>query len=88
MKPQHIFKAVENLATGAEITFNETDLDSLVWYSPAIKQPTNAAILAEIERIIADEPLEAERIEARKDAAKAKLTALGLTPEDLKALGL
>jgi hypothetical protein len=88
MNPQDIFKAVRNLAAGAEITFNETDLDSLVWYSPDIKQPTKAAILEEIERIIADEPLEAEREQAKKLSAQAKLEALGLTADDLRALGL
>lgn len=88
MNPRHIFQAVENLAPGAEITFTETDLDSIVWYSPDIKQPSNSEILAEVERIIADEPFAAQRNLAKKEAAQAKLAALGLTADDLKALGL
>jgi hypothetical protein len=82
MKPQHIFEAIENLAPGAEITFSETDLDTLVWYSPNIGQPSKEEILAEVERVIANpkpvvEPTVAE-----------KLASVGLSIEELKeALG-
>ncbi len=39
------------------------------------------------DNLIAEETLQAEKI-AAKEAAQAKLTALGLTTDDLKALGL
>lgn len=83
MKPQHIFKAIEKLAPGAEVTFTETNLDTLVWYSPSIKQPSNAEILAMVEQIIAEEPLKA-KIEA--DARKALLEKLGITEDEVRLL--
>lgn len=83
MNPQHIFKAIEKLAPGAEITFTETDLDSLVWYSPHIEQPSKEAILAEVKKIIAEEPLKA-KIEA--EAKEALLAKLGITVEESRLL--
>jgi hypothetical protein len=51
----------------------------------------NAAELAQLAKEVAErealEQAEAEA-QAKKAAAKAKLEALGLTPEDLKALGI
>lgn len=83
MKPQHIFEAIENLAPGAEITFTETDLDTLVWYKQEIPQPSKEEILAEIERVIANpKPIVEPTIEQ-------KLASVGLSIDDLKvALGL
>ena len=43
----------------------------------------------EIDKANAQKEKEAElKVEAAKEAAEAKLTALGLTTDDLKALGL
>ena len=83
MKPQHIFEAIENLAAGAEITFTETDLDTLVWYKPEIPQPSKEEILAEIDRLIANpKPVTEPTVEE-------KLASVGLSIDDLKAaLGL
>ncbi len=83
MKPQHIFEAIENLAPGAEITFTETDLDTLVWCKPEIEQPSKEEILAEIERVIANpKPIVEPTVEQ-------KLASVGLSVDDLKAaLGL
>jgi hypothetical protein len=83
MKPQHIFEAIENLAPGAEITFSETDLDTLVWYSPEIEQPSKEEIFAEVERVIASpKPIVEPTVEE-------KLASVGLSIDDLKsALGL
>lgn len=44
--------------------------------------------LAELEKIAADEVATKEAAKAAADAALAKLAALGLTADDLKALGL
>jgi hypothetical protein len=87
MNPEIISKAIQNLAPGANFTFNHLDLDSLVFLND-VKKPTKAQIQSEIERVIEEnKQTEANRVIA-KAAAEAKLEALGLTPEDLKALGL
>ena len=81
-----IMRAIENLAPKAECSFSATDLDTLIWYSDDIKQPTNSAILAELVNVKAA----VEQAEAGKAAAKvsaqAKLAALGLTPDEVTAI--
>ena len=42
----------------------------------------------ELEKKIADKLAEKEQADAAREAAQAKLAALGLTADDLKALGL
>lgn len=81
-----IMRAIENLAPNAECSFSATDLDTLIWYSDDIEQPTNSAILAELVNVKA----EVEKNETDKAAAKAsalaKLAALGLTEDEAKAI--
>ena len=71
----------------AEWSLNGDDYDGLTWLTKS-KKPTKeeldeqwAIVLKEIEQEKAD-------LEAKKVAALAKLDALGLVPEDLRALGL
>jgi hypothetical protein len=56
-----------------------------------IEQDYTEAQIAEVEtqkQIIAEKIAVAQQIEAARAAAQAKLAALGLTTDDLKALGL
>jgi hypothetical protein len=71
----------------AEWTLNGDDYDNLVWLSDTPK-PTKKE-LDDLWKSVLDQ-VEAEKqakINA-KEAAQAKLTALGLTIDDLAALGL
>ena len=81
-----IMRAIENLAPNAECSFSATDLDTLIWYSDGIEQPTNSAILVELVNVkAAVEKAEADKASA-KASAQAKLAALGLTEDEVTAI--
>ena len=81
-------RAVANLI-GEEIAWKYLG-DELIIYTEGIKAPTKTAINAEIARLEAQEQqAKAEAAAAAKrSAALAKLEAIGLDEDDLKALGL
>ncbi len=72
-------KTLQALRPGKEFTYNDEDLSTVQWNDPSIVTPTQAEVDAEIAR------QEREALD-KKTEAEAKLAALGLTPEDLKAL--
>lgn len=80
-------KVLEMLCDGIEYTISEDDYDSINWYgkSPAITKAQFEAGFAQYDAWKAEQEAQAA---AKKAAAEAKLTALGLTTDDLKALGL
>ena len=71
------------------MTYTITDHDSIT--KETVERKANADEIAQIEalqaKVIANKA-EAEAKAAAKQAAQAKLAALGLTVEDLQALGL
>jgi hypothetical protein len=76
--------AIFRLYPNVEWTLQGDTLDGLTFNDPSIEKPTQA----QLNSIFAQ--IEAEKVEAetKKQAAKAKLIALGLTSEDLESLGL
>ena len=72
---------------GSQWTLNGDDYSGLVWLSNTDKpsKATLDGLWAEVEDLI---EAEAELKAPAKAQAEAKLTALGLTTDDLKALGL
>jgi hypothetical protein len=82
-----IVKALENLKPGAQWTLSGDDYGDLVWLS-AGNAPTFAELQAEIALLPQKEKAKADKAIADKAAAQAKLEALGLTVDDLAALGL
>ena len=80
--------AIRKLHPKAEFSFGEGGYPSIKWDVLEGDAPTQAEIDAAIEQIKADEATEQIALEAAKEAAQAKLAALGLTTDDLKALGL
>ena len=68
-------------------TLNGDDYDGLTWVSdtPKPSKATLDGLWDEVQELIA---VEAEAKVAAKAAAQTKLSALGLTVEDLQALGL
>jgi hypothetical protein len=64
------------------------DGSGLVWLDKSQIQPTEAEIQAGLVAYNAAEAQALSKAEADKAAAQAKLEALGLTADDLKALGL
>lgn len=80
--------AIRKLHPEAEFSFGEKGYSSIKWDVLNGDAPTQAEIDAAIEQVKADEA-QAELDKAAKKAnAEAKLVALGLDLEDLKALGL
>lgn len=80
--------AIQSLRPNAEYTFNDADYQTVNWLILEGKAPTQAEIDVAIEQIKADEAQAELDKAAKKAAAEAKLAALGLTADDLKALGL
>ena len=84
----YTMKAIKKLKPNAEFSFNDEDYSTIQWYVLDGKAPTQAEIDDAIEQVKADEAQAVIDKASAKAAAQAKLAALGLTVEDLQALGL
>ena len=84
----YLTKAIKKLKPSAEFSFQEDNYSTIKWDVLEGKAPTQAEINEAIEQVKADEITEAEARAQAKAAAEAKLSALGLTTDDLRALGL
>jgi len=83
-----LLKAIQKLHPKAEVVIYDNDLSTAIWHNFEGNKPTQAEIDAAIEQIKKDElQAEIDKAEA-KAAAEAKLVALGLDLDDLRALGL
>jgi len=71
----------------AEWTLNGDDYENLVWLSDSPK-PTKKQLDDQWESVLAEIEADKQAKIDAKEAAQAKLTALGLTVSDLEALGL
>jgi len=72
---------------GSEFTLVNNDYSKLAWLSDT-KKPTKKELDDLWSEVEAEIAAEAQAKTAAKAAAQAKLAALGLTVEDLTALGL
>ena len=88
MKAIEITKAIQRLRPTAEFSFQNDDYSTIKWDVLDGDAPTQAEIDVAIEQVKADEAQADLDKAAKKAAAEAKLAALGLTSDDLKALGL
>lgn len=84
----YIVAAVQKLRPEAEFTFSDDDYSTIKFDKLVGKPPTSDEIEAAIESIKKEEIEAEKKLAANKAAAEAKLAALGLTADDLKALGL
>ena len=83
-----LVKAIRFLKPTAEFSFSENDYSTIKWDVLEGDVPTWKEIeAAHLKVKIAEEAAIAESA-AKKATAEAKLAALGLTTEDLRALGL
>ena len=83
-----ITRAIKFLRPTAEFSFTNADYSTIKWDVLDGTPPTQAEIDAAIEQVKADELAEAEAKAQAKAEAEGKLAALGLTTDDLRALGL
>lgn len=88
MESKYINKAIQLLKPTAEYSFTNDDYSTIKWDVLEGSAPTKAQINEAIEQIKANETQAELDNAAAKEAAEAKLAALGLTADDLKALGL
>jgi len=84
----YLAKAIRKLKPTAQFSFQDEDYSTIKWDVLEGKAPTETEINAAIEQIKLEEAQAKSETEAKKALAEAKLAALGLTADDLKALGL
>ena len=84
----YLTKAIRHLKPNAQFSFTDEDYSTIKWDVLEGKAPTQAEITAAIEQVKANEAQAIIDKANAKAAAQAKLEALGLTVEDLQALGL
>lgn len=88
MNAKELSEAITHLRPNAEYVFQENDYSTIEWQSLEGNPPTYAE-LEKASKELKKNALEKEAQAAlNKAAAEAKLAALGLTADDLKALGL
>jgi hypothetical protein len=78
-------KAIQFIRPNAEFILNGDDLQ---WLDNEQKEPTANEIEAAWTAYLADVENKKQEAAINKAAAEAKLAALGLTADDLRALGL
>jgi hypothetical protein len=84
---QLLIEAIRLLKPNSEFVIRDGDYSTIEWHILDGDAPTQSEIDAAIEQIkLNDIQAEAEAI-AKREAALAKLAALGLDTDDLKALG-
>jgi hypothetical protein len=85
MKHSEIVKAIQFIRPDAEFALTG---DELTWLDKKQTQPTDAEIEAGFNAYELAAKAETKAKAAAKTAAEGKLAALGLTLDDLRALGL
>jgi len=85
---EYLTKAIRKLKPNSEFSYTDDDYSTIKWDVLEGDAPTQKEIDAAIKEVKADEA-QAEATKATaKAAAEGKLAALGLTTDDLRALGL
>jgi len=84
----YLSRAIQKLKPNSEYVIQANDYSTIKWVVLEGEAPSQAEIDAAIEEVKAEEIAAAAKAEADKATATAKLAALGLTTDDLKALGL
>jgi hypothetical protein len=78
--------ALSSLRPGADFSFVDQDISTIVWNTEGVTIPTETEIAEEIARLEAIEIINLKAKEDAKASAQAKLAALGLTSEEILAL--
>ena len=84
----YLSQAILRLKPNSEFSYSDRDYSTIKWNVLDGDAPTKKEIDDAIKQIKADEAQAIIDKAAAKTAAQAKLAALGLTLEDLTALGL
>ncbi len=84
----YLVQAIKLLKPNSEFSFTNNDYSTIKWDVLEGEAPTQTEIDAALKEIKKAEAAAAQAKAQAKTAAQAKLAALGLTVEDLQALGL
>ncbi len=84
----YLSEAILKLKPNSEFSYSDRDYSTIKWNVLDGDAPTKKEIDDAIKQIKADEITEIKTKAKAKEVAQAKLEALGLTVEDLTALGL
>jgi hypothetical protein len=84
----YLTQAIFRLRPGSQFKYDNFDYSTIEWIVLEGNPPTQAEIDAAIEQVKADEAQAELDKAAKKASAEAKLVALGLDLDDLRALGL
>ena len=88
MNSFELAQVIRSLRPEAEFTFTDNDYSTIEWIKLEGDAPTQAEIKKGFTAYQAAQKAETETKAQAKETAQAKLAALGLTVEDLTALGL
>jgi alpha-D-ribose 1-methylphosphonate 5-triphosphate synthase subunit PhnI len=88
LNARELSEAITHLKPDSEYVFQEADYSTIEWKSLEGDAPTLAEIDATIELIKQKKIEDQAEAEAKRQSALAKLAAVGLEEDDLKALGL
>ena len=84
----YLTQAIRLLKPNSEFVYTDNDYSTINWIVLDGDAPTQSEIDVAIEQVKAEEIAEAEAKAQAKTAVEGKLAALGLTTDDLRALGL
>ena len=85
-KPIDYSDAINSLCPGSSWKVEDGDLESMEWYDESIPKPSVTEILQEISRLEQERENIITEQESLKLSAIAKLSDLGLTEDEAKAL--
>jgi len=80
-------KCILQIDPAAQFSINANDYEQINWFSEG-QVPAKVDLIAVWPQVLANEQAKKDEAIAKKTAAIAKLEALGLDLDDLKALGL
>ena len=79
-------RAIRELRPNASFSITGDDLSTLIWITDGITSPTQEEINAKVAELEAADAQAIINANNAKAAAEAKVSALGLTVDDIKAL--
>jgi hypothetical protein len=83
---EYLVKAIFKLKPNSQFSFTDNDYSTIKWDVLDGNAPTQSEIDAAIEQVKANEIAEADAKAAIRTSAMEKLSALGLTTEEIAAL--
>lgn len=80
------FLAIKSLRPNTEWSMNGEDVENIIWHTPGVEPLTEEEVLAKIAELESLEQAEADARAAARESAISKLSALGLSEDEIRAL--